>query len=53
MLFDHPRVQLLALTGDGRAAAIYALRPQLEPVPVVSPNGLADAIRAAVPTAAR
>src|SRR4051794_23633479 len=31
MLFDHPRIRLLALTGDGRAAAVYALRPQLDP----------------------
>jgi len=53
MLFDHPRIRLLALTGDGRAAAVYALRPQLDPVRVVSPNGLVDAIRAAVPISAR
>lgn len=53
MLFDHPRIRLLALTGDGRAAAMYALRPQLDPVRVVSPNGLVDAIRAAVPISAR
>lgn len=53
MLFDHPRIRLLALTDDGRAAAVYALRPHLDPVRVVSPNGLVDAIRAAVPISAR
>ena len=27
VLFAHPRLRLLALTGDGRAATLYELRP--------------------------
>jgi hypothetical protein len=49
MLFAHPRVQLLAVAGDARSAMWYALRPRIEPLAAVSPQGLVDAIRAAVP----
>jgi hypothetical protein len=53
MLFAHPRIRLLALTGDARAASIYALRPHMDPMRVVSPQGIVEAIRSAVPVPAQ
>lgn len=50
VLYAHPRVQLLALAGDGRSASVYALRPHAEPLRVVTPDALVDAIRAAAAT---
>lgn len=47
LLYAHPTLRLLAVTGDGRSAYRYELRPQRSPVGEVSPQGLLDAIRAA------
>lgn len=46
VLFDRPHLRILAITGDGRGAFLYQLRPQAVPIGDVSPQGLVDAIRA-------
>ena len=47
LLYERPRLKLLAVTGDGRGAFLYELRPHSAPIPDVSPGGLVAAIRAA------
>ena len=46
VLFQRPHLRILAITGDGRGAFLYELRPQAVPIGDVSPQGLVDAIRA-------
>jgi hypothetical protein len=45
VLFDHPRLAVLAVTRDGRCAHMRMLRPLDEVVDRVSPTGLIAAIR--------
>ncbi len=45
LLVEYPHLVLLAMTTDGRAAALFELRPQQTPIGDVSPQGLVDAIR--------
>lgn len=49
LLYTHPRLQLLAITGGGRSAVLYALQPHAVPLGELSANGLLDAIRATTP----
>ena len=45
MLYDHPRIAVLAVTRDGRGAYLRVLRPHDEMIADVSPSGLIAAIR--------
>jgi DNA-binding NarL/FixJ family response regulator len=47
LLYVRPRLTLLAITGDGRGAFLYELRPHKVPIGDVSPEGLLGAIRTA------
>lgn len=46
LMYRHPRLKLLALSSDGRRAALYRLAPRRRFIGKVSPRGLAEAIRA-------
>ena len=48
VLAERPRVKLLAVTHDGRRTWLFELRPHRQALGEVSPDELADAIRAAV-----
>ena len=45
LLYDHPRLAVLAVTRDGRGAHLRVLRPHDEMIADVSPSGLIAAIR--------
>jgi DNA-binding NarL/FixJ family response regulator len=44
----QPHSKVLAVAADGRRAFLYELRPQTSALGEISPQGLIDAIRAAV-----
>jgi hypothetical protein len=46
MLYAHPRLRLIAISIDGRAAAVYELQPQRIPLGELSPETLIQAVRA-------
>jgi DNA-binding NarL/FixJ family response regulator len=48
LVVAHPKSKILAVTLDGRRAFLYELRPQTSALGEISPQGLVDAIRAAV-----
>ncbi len=48
LLEVSPRLKLVAVTENGRLAHRYELRPQQTPISEVSPQGLLEAVRAAV-----
>ena len=52
ILYERPRVKLLAISRDGGSTTVYELRPFSVPLIDVSPTGLVDAIRAAATTEA-
>jgi hypothetical protein len=43
-----PGIRVLGITGDGRRAFLWELRPNRTPLGEVSPEGLVEAIRTAV-----
>lgn len=45
LLEQRPRVQVMAVSGDGRRTTLYGLRPYREPLGEVGPDQLAAAIR--------
>ncbi len=45
LLARHPRMRLLAVSGDGRSTMMYELRPHEIEVGNVSPQGLVDVLR--------
>lgn len=45
---SSPGIRVLGITGDGRRAFLWELRPQRTPLGEVSPQGLVQAIRTAV-----
>ena len=45
MLFEQPRLKMLAIGSNGRSSSLYELRPYTIPLGDVSPQGLIDAIR--------
>ncbi|MBK5188748.1 MAG: hypothetical protein JJD97_10935 [Gemmatimonadaceae bacterium] len=45
LLYDHPRLAVIAVTRDGRGAHLRVLRPHDEVIGDVSPMGLVAAIR--------
>ena len=45
LLYDHPRLAVLAVTRDGRGALLRVMRPHDEVIRDVSPAGLVAAIR--------
>jgi DNA-binding NarL/FixJ family response regulator len=47
LMYRHPRVKLLLLSDDGRAAALYRLAPERRPLAEATPRALAEAVRAA------
>lgn len=49
LLFDHSRLRLLAIVGDGRDAFVYELRPNKTPMAEVSAEELIDVIRTRPP----
>ncbi len=49
LVVAQPRSKVLAVTLDGRRAFLYELRPHTSALGEISPQGLVDAIRAAVP----
>ncbi|MEP6732535.1 MAG: hypothetical protein ABJE10_17960 [bacterium] len=53
VLYDRPRLKLLAISGDGRSSYLYELKPYCKPLGDVSPSGLVDAIRAMAGSEAR
>jgi len=46
VLYDRPRLKLLAIGAHGRSSFLYELRPYSVPLGDMSPGGLVDAIRA-------
>lgn len=48
LMYRHPHLKLLALSSDGRRAAMYRLVPDRRVLAEVTPGGIAAAIRAAV-----
>ena len=52
VLFENPRLRLLAVTGDGRSAVTYELRPHKTPLGDASADTLLGAIRGAAPRGA-
>jgi hypothetical protein len=46
LLRAHPRLRLVALSGDGRSGALCELRPCRVPLGELSPQSLIDAVRA-------
>ena len=53
LLYAHPRLRLIAISGDGRAAAVYELQPQQIPLGALSPETLIQAVRASAQTLGR
>ena len=53
LLFEQPRLKLLAISGDGGSSYLYELRPHCVPLGDVSPNGLVEAIRTMASSGAR
>lgn len=53
ILYQRPRLKLLAISNDGGSTSLYELRPNCVPLVDVSPDGLVDAIRSAATTGAR
>jgi DNA-binding NarL/FixJ family response regulator len=49
LLYRHSCLKLLAIGVDGRSASLYELRPHRVPLGELSPHGLVQAIRSAVP----
>src|SRR2546422_828600 len=49
LLSTRPQTRLLGVSGDGRRAFLYELRPYRTPLGEVSPQGLVQAIRAETP----
>jgi DNA-binding NarL/FixJ family response regulator len=47
LLREHQQVKVLALSGDGRSAALHWLEPRLHTCSDVSPDGLVRLIRSA------
>jgi DNA-binding NarL/FixJ family response regulator len=45
LLAQNSRVRLLAVSGDGRSASLYALRPEVQALGELSPRRLVWAIR--------
>ncbi|MDQ6610861.1 MAG: hypothetical protein M3Y64_00390 [Gemmatimonadota bacterium] len=45
MLYQHPRVRVVAIAGDGREAALYELRPARIALGELSPQTLVQAVR--------
>ena len=45
LLYGNPRLRLVAVSGDGRSAALYELRPCRIPLGELSPQTLVDAVR--------
>ena len=45
LLYAHPRLRLVAIAGDGRAAVVYELHPTRVALGEFSPQVLVDAIR--------
>lgn len=45
VLYQHPRLRVVAIAGDGRAAALYELRPSRVALGDLSPRTLVDAVR--------
>lgn len=45
LLFDHCRVRLVAIVGDGREAFVYELRPNRVPIAELTADELLDVIR--------
>lgn len=46
LLYGNPRLRLVAVSGDGRNAALYELRPCRIPLGELSPQTLVDAVSA-------
>jgi DNA-binding NarL/FixJ family response regulator len=46
LLYTHPRLRLVAISGDGRDAHLYELRPQRIPLGALSPESLVEIVRA-------
>ena len=44
LLYQHPRLRLVAIAGDGRAADLYELRPCRISLGELSPRTLVDAV---------
>jgi hypothetical protein len=53
LLFAHPRLRLVAISGDGRDAHLYELRPHRVALGALSPTALIDVVRAPHATADR
>jgi DNA-binding NarL/FixJ family response regulator len=51
LLERRPRVQVMAVSGDGRRTTLYGLRPHREPLGEVEPDQLVEAIRGMVASA--
>lgn len=51
LLQRHPRATVLTVSANGREARLYALRPNVDCLPDTSPQGLLDAVRAALAAA--
>lgn len=47
LMYRHPRIRLLLVSPDGRAAAVYHLAPERRTLAATGPRALADAVRAA------
>jgi hypothetical protein len=47
LMYRHPRLKLLLLSPDGRAAALWRLAPERRALAEPTPRALADAVRAA------
>ncbi len=45
ILERHPKVRVIALTGNGREATLYELRPHEKPMGIMSPETLIKTIR--------
>src|SRR4051794_31647586 len=48
LLRRHPRATVLTVSANGREARLYALRPNVDRLSDTSPQGLLDAVRAAL-----
>jgi len=53
VLYERPRLKVLAISGDGGSSTLCELRPYRVPLGDVSPSGLVDAIRTMTATGAR
>jgi hypothetical protein len=47
LMYRHPRLRLLLVSPDGRAAALWRLAPQRRVLAEPTPRALAEAVRAA------